>query len=211
MPGLRAACDEYSAVLLGVSRRLRQAIAASLGMPSEYFDAPGLFDRPTWLLGFVHYSHTASDPGMGVFGIKPHQDDGIFTLLHTDGSRGLQICPGWRGSGKHREQAMLDPTLNWVDVPPKPGHWVVNLGTLLQRWSNGVFRATLHRVVTLPGAPDRYSLPFFYEANLDARIECLSSCMGRGGELPPPTTPGDISLELALRDGLPLHPAPAHL
>lgn len=208
VPGLRAACDEYAEVLLDVSRRLRRAIATALAMPAGHFDAPGLFDRSTWLLGFVHYHCVASDPGRGVYGIKPHQDDGIFTLLHTDGSPGLQICPAWRGSGLNREAAMLDEALPWMSVPHLPGHWVVNLGTLLQRWSNGKFKATLHRVV-MPEPDgehsDRYSLPFFYEANIDARIECLPSCRDRGEPLPP-TTPGEIHLKAAIADGLELLP-----
>jgi isopenicillin N synthase-like dioxygenase len=35
----------------------------------------------------------------------------------------------------------------WIPVPPRPGALVVNLGSELERWSNGRFKATLHCVV----------------------------------------------------------------
>lgn len=133
------------------------------------------------------------------------QDDGIFTLLHTDGSPGLQICPEWTGSGVHRDVAMQDAGLQWEDVEHMPDHWVVNLGTMLQRWSNGAFKATLHRVVS-DGRAERFSMPFFYEPNIDAQIQCLPSCRVPGKKPMPPTTPGDIMLQMAEAHGLHLRP-----
>ena len=58
----------------------------------------------------------------------------------------------------------------WFDVQPVAGHWVVNLGTMLTRWSGGQFKATLHRVVVTNRHKARYSVPFFFEPNLDAPI-----------------------------------------
>eukprot|EP00929_Paragymnodinium_shiwhaense_P040455 TRINITY_DN21121_c0_g1_i10.p1 TRINITY_DN21121_c0_g1~~TRINITY_DN21121_c0_g1_i10.p1 ORF type:complete len:358 (+),score=60.48 TRINITY_DN21121_c0_g1_i10:143-1216(+) len=207
-PGFKEACSAYADVLCQKSVELRSCLALALDMPRDHFDMqPGLFDRSPWLLGMVHYMPTPSDLGAGKFGIAPHQDDGMFTLLYTDGQPGLQICPAWQGSGVHRDAAMLDASLEWMDVQHMPGHWVVNLGTLLSRWSNGRFKATLHRVVTASASPDRYSLPFFYEANLDAVIDCLPSCHSWKEGLPAPlpaATPGDILLELARQEKLQL-------
>jgi len=42
---------------------------------------------------------------------------------------------------------------------------VVNLGSELERWSDGAFRATLHCVVNERGA-ERHALPFFYEVTV---------------------------------------------
>lgn len=36
----------------------------------------------------------------------------------------------------------------WYDVPPVKGAYIVNLGDMLQRWTNDTFRSTLHRVVS---------------------------------------------------------------
>ncbi len=43
------------------------------------------------------------------------------------------------------------------------------------RWTNGLFKSTLHRVIT-DGRCHRYSLPFFFEPNFDTCVECLPSC-----------------------------------
>ncbi|CAK0862195.1 unnamed protein product, partial [Prorocentrum cordatum] len=172
-----------------------------------------LFNKAPWLLGFVRYSGVPSNVSERKFGIAPHQDDGVFTLLLTDGSPGLQVCPEWRGTGVHRSEEMFSKRLEWFNVPYKPGHWVVNLGTMLTRWSAGRLKATLHRVVipedhAVENA--RFSMPFFYEPNLDAHIKPMKPIVSSASEdhvdehVLDMKTPGDIALELAQRDGLTL-------
>jgi isopenicillin N synthase-like dioxygenase len=55
----------------------------------------------------------------------------MFTFLVTDDTPGLQI--NLQGE--------------WIDVPPLKGGFIVNLGDLLQFWTNDTFKSTLHRVV----------------------------------------------------------------
>jgi isopenicillin N synthase-like dioxygenase len=76
----------------------------------------------------------------------------MLTFLQTDGQPGLQIC--------------LDED-RWAAVPHLPGAFVVNLGDMLQRWTNDEYKSTRHRVVTAPGAKERFSVPFFFEPNFD--------------------------------------------
>ena len=71
----------------------------------------------------------------------------------------------------------------WMDVPPAPlGTFVVNLGDMLERWTNGKFKSTMHRVL-IPSyngkeqAQERYSIPFFFDPQFDAIVECLESCL----------------------------------
>jgi isopenicillin N synthase-like dioxygenase len=52
---------------------------------------------------------------------------------------------------------------------------VVNIGDMLQQWSNDIFRSTLHRVVNYSGG-ERYSMPFFFEPNFDCVVDCLDEC-----------------------------------
>lgn len=74
---------------------LARLFALALGVEMNYFEQPGFFDNPTSMLGMNHYHFPAAnlwrdenDP----FGVKPHLDSGIFTLLLTDGTQGLERC-----------------------------------------------------------------------------------------------------------------------
>lgn len=74
----------------------------------------------------------ADDPSIAVC-CAEHSDFGVFTLLFTD-SAGLQVLDG-DGS-------------TWRSVqPPVPPVAIVNTGVLLQRLSNGHWKAVLHRVI----------------------------------------------------------------
>ena len=84
---------------------------------------------------------------------------------------------------------MLDPrTDSWVAVPADPDAFVVNLGDLMQRWTGDRWRSTLHRVVVPPAQPTgsdhrstrRQSMAFFHNANVDARIEVIPTCVPDG-------------------------------
>jgi isopenicillin N synthase-like dioxygenase len=68
----------------------------------------------------------------------------------------------------------------WLDVHAVLGSFVVNLGDMMQRWTNDQWRATLHRVAVPP--PDkqlgsrRQTLVFFHDPRADAIIECITGC-----------------------------------
>ena len=53
---------------------------------------------------------------------------------------------------------------------------MINLGDLMQRWTNGIYRSNMHRVRNNSSTQDRYSIPFFYSPRPDSRIECLPTC-----------------------------------
>ncbi|MEN3973439.1 2-oxoglutarate and iron-dependent oxygenase domain-containing protein [Sphingomicrobium sp. XHP0235] len=99
-----------------------------------------------------------------------HEDINTITLLLGAEEAGLQL--------KTREG-------EWLDVSPKPGELVINIGDMLQRLTNGKLRSTSHRVIN--PAPDRasnarYSMPFFLHFRPDFEIEALPSCVPDGEE-----------------------------
>ncbi|XP_043718479.1 probable iron/ascorbate oxidoreductase DDB_G0283291 isoform X5 [Telopea speciosissima] len=97
------------------------------------------------------------------YGASAHSDYGMITLLATDGVRGLQIC-----REKYRQPQV------WEDVQHVNGAFIVNIGDMMERWTNCLFRSTLHRVI--PAGQERYSVAFFLDPNSDCMIECLESC-----------------------------------
>lgn len=148
-------------------------MALALELPKNFFDKD--FNDPMALLRLLHYAAVESIPDKGIYAAGEHTDYGMITLLLTDQTPGLQV---------------LSKAGQWIDVPHKKGAFVVNLGDMLERWSNGLFRSTPHRVL-MRGDSERYSIPFFYEPTFDARVVCLDVCCS--DDNPPkfePTTSG---------------------
>ena len=87
----------------------------------------------------------------GVAGM--HTDNGIFTILIQELLPSPSLRVYTRGA--------------WIDVPSLPGTFVINLGDMLQRWTNGRFVSTPHEV-NHDLAVSRTSLAFFVYPNIDA-------------------------------------------
>lgn len=177
LPGYRAAVLAYFDALHGLGMRLLRVLALALGLPADHFGP--CFSRPMLALRPLHYPATRSRPEEGLFAAGAHTDYGMLTLLSTDDVPGLQLF------SKERR---------WVDVPPLPGAFIVNLGDMLQRWTGGLFASTLHRVVNREGR-ERYSLPFFFEPNFDTVVEVLPCCRTPDTLAYPPVTSGQWLLD----------------
>jgi isopenicillin N synthase-like dioxygenase len=172
-PAFRDAVLGFHAAARTVCQRLMQAIAYSFGLPPRYFEAFHAPERGTARL--LHYPPLIGSPVPGQLRAGAHTDFGTITLLIQDDSGGLEIR---RADG------------TWQPATPLPGTAVVNVGDLLERWTNGAFRSTSHRVVNPVGpaaARSRYSCVFFYSPNHDALITCLEPCQGpdRPAQFPP--------------------------
>ncbi|MFG2968743.1 isopenicillin N synthase family dioxygenase [Streptomyces sp. NPDC048288] len=156
LPALREVALEWMARTGAVAHRLLHELLAAVGGPGDFYD-DAFAGRPRNHLKLVRYPGRApvgDDQGVGV-----HKDYGFLTLLLTDEVPGLQVeTPDGQG---------------FIDVPYLPGAFVVNLGELLEVATNGYLKATNHRVVSPPGARERFSAPFFYNPRLDARIAPL--------------------------------------
>ncbi|MFF4650803.1 isopenicillin N synthase family dioxygenase [Streptomyces sp. NPDC001380] len=155
LPELRAAALGWIDRLSAVASRLLHELLAAIGAPPDFYD-PVFAERPHLHLKLVRYPGRAPDGADQ--GVGAHKDYGFLTLLLQDEVGGLQV---------------QGPDGAFLDVPPLPGAFVVNLGELLEVATDGWLRATNHRVVSPPGGRERFSVPFFYNPRLDARIEPL--------------------------------------
>jgi isopenicillin N synthase-like dioxygenase len=139
LDGFRPAVGAYYAAIAALARRLFAGFALALGLDEDAFE-PHL-TRPPSQLRLVHYPYdpAASDQE----GIGAHTDYEFFTVLQGT-APGLEVR---NGAG------------DWIDAPPVEGAFVVNIGDMLEVWTNGEFRATDHRVRKVE--EERYSFPFF--------------------------------------------------
>jgi isopenicillin N synthase-like dioxygenase len=159
LPGFREVLTDYSVALRLLARRLFAAFALALELPRDYF-VP-MSDRPMALVRLLHYPNQPGPFDEAQLGTGEHSDHECFTILAQDDIQALQVRNA-RGQ--------------WIDAPPVRGAFVVNIGDLMSRWTNGLFASTMHRVANLSGRA-RYSIPCFVGANADAVIEALPGCV----------------------------------
>ena len=155
LPQLRTLVLEWQARGADLLLRLVRLLCASLGQDPHALQAI-YRDDPHILVKLIRYPGrqvTDSDQGVGA-----HKDSGLLSLLLQDAVGGLQVESGGR----------------WIDVEPRPGTLVVNIGELLELASNGYLRATLHRVLTPPAGRERISVAFFLGARLDSTVPLLN-------------------------------------
>ncbi|KAG1702508.1 hypothetical protein DVH05_009458 [Phytophthora capsici] len=154
LPGFRQTMVQYYSRMEYISRRLLKVFAVALGEEPAFFDQFFQGDNSSFLR-LNHYP-IAPEPEK-TMGVYRHTDAGALTvLLQDDQVSSLQAF--------HRDSQ------TWTLVPPRKGTYTINIGDMVQVWSNDKFVAPLHRVLASGGA-DRFSAPFFYNPSYRAQVE----------------------------------------
>jgi isopenicillin N synthase-like dioxygenase len=143
---------KYADKMTKLCDRLTLIIMNSLGV--KELDYQNLFERPTIWLRLLYYPPQIL-PDNDLYGSAPHRDFGALTVLAQDQVGGLQV---------------QSPDGDWLDVPELPNSFVVNVGNMLHRLTNGLLISTPHRVIN-KSSNERYSCPFFYDPNINAVIK----------------------------------------
>jgi isopenicillin N synthase-like dioxygenase len=160
LPGFEIAMREQTTKKVVLAKSLARAFSLSLGLEENFFD--GFYDHMGVMHALNYYARREPQAAQdAAFGFSPHTDYGSFTIVLQDTNGGLQA----RNSDGV-----------WIDVPPVPGTFVVNVGDLLQRWTNDIYISSLHRVVNM-GTGARSSISFFVYPNPRAEIHCLETCV----------------------------------
>jgi isopenicillin N synthase-like dioxygenase len=156
----------YYTAALELGKALIRGFALGLGIEEDAFSRH--VTRPTTQLRLIHYPPIDSLPERertNVVGIGAHTDYECFTILLPT-RPGLQVI---NGAGE------------WIEVPPIEGAFVINIGDMLEAWSNGYYVATSHRVRQV--TEERYSFPMFFATDYDTVVEPHPELLG--AETPP--------------------------
>jgi len=150
---------DYYNRILQLGRRLTVAFAVALKLDINYFQE--MYKKPMSILRLLKYPPQSEKKSKTQLGCGVHTDYGFLTILAQDSIGGLQVQ---NVEGK------------WIDATPIEGTLVVNLGDMMARATNDIFKATPHRVINPPSTNHRYSLPFFFDPHYNTYVECFDSC-----------------------------------
>lgn len=185
LPGWRALVEQHYRDLERLGHLVMGVLAAHLGLQRDYFEPffgggsstfrflraparPDLNARPE---EGEERQRAVIDGRTVRLGTGAHRDSGVLTLLWQQGSLQAQ-----------------DPDGDWLDAPKLPQALNVNFGDCMEFWTGGRLQATPHRVVAVDY--DRFSIPFFFEPNVDAMIQPIPGAAPR-----PPIRYADHVLE----------------
>ncbi|MFW9260710.1 isopenicillin N synthase family dioxygenase [Nostoc sp. CALU 546] len=151
IPQFRETVLDYIDSMTQLGHILMAGIALSLGLEKSYF-ADRYTKDPLRLFRIFNYPPNSSS--QSAWGVGEHTDYGVLTILKQDNIGGLQI--------KSKS--------GWIDAPPIPGSFVCNIGDMLDRMTQGLYRSTPHRVQNL-STSHRLSFPFFFDPNFNVEVK----------------------------------------
>jgi isopenicillin N synthase-like dioxygenase len=163
-PELRAIWVDYFQTLNGLAAAIMRIFATALGLPEDYF--ADKIEPPQAFMRVINYPDQQDDPLPGQLRAGAHSDYGTLTILRSENvAGGLQV----------RDKAGA-----WVDVVTAPDSFVINIGDMMQYWTNDQWVSTVHRVVNPPRdrgqSARRQSIVFFHSPNENTLISCLEGC-----------------------------------
>ncbi len=165
-PGFAENIRLYYRCMENLSRSLLQIFAGALSVERDFFAE--YFDKHTSVMRVINYpDQSAMRVDAAQTRSGAHTDYGALTILRAEKALGgLQVK--LRNGG-------------WVDVEPRPGAFIINIGDLMAMWTNDHWVSNIHRVSNPPASPGqstrRLSVAYFAHANYDALIRCIPTCM----------------------------------
>lgn len=155
--GFRETIGTYYQAVSAVGLRICAALELHLELPEGQLTRQ--MTKPISQLRLLHYVRARATSNKNSVNMGAHTDYECLTLLHQR-QKGLQVMT--------REDT-------WIDVPVNPEAYIINIGDMMEAWTNGAFRSTPHRVLNL--SPERFSMPYFVAANYDTVIEPFKSLL----------------------------------
>ena len=173
VPDMQKHAMDYFGHAHETAHHLMRGFALGLDLDETFFVQQ--CSAPLSRASFVYYPQQPEEMGEEQFGVGPHTDFGVLTVLCQDAVGGLQV---------------EDADGAWIHAPPIEGTLVVNVGDLLSRWTDGAYKSTPHRVVNSSGK-ERLSLVLAFDPDPDTIINARDVFGGDHMAAEPPITCGD--------------------
>ncbi|EJC97850.1 Clavaminate synthase-like protein [Fomitiporia mediterranea MF3/22] len=160
VPGFKEAYLKYYKAATAFGKKLFPLFALALGVDETFFD-----DKTKGASAFMRVLHYPPQTGPHddrILGIGAHTDFECFTILWQEpGIEALQV---------------LNANKEWINATPIPGTLVINIADQFMRWTNDVFKSTVHRAINRTGV-ERYSIPLFFGADYNVRLDPIPTCV----------------------------------
>ncbi len=153
--GFRQAMTAYWDAVSGLSDRLLRAFALTLDQDEMVLIEK--FKHPLTNISFLYYPPRPGTEEHAPDDMNGHRDTNAITILLPSAVGGLEVAA---------------PGGGWMEAPPKPGCFVVNIGNMMECWSGGRLKSTYHRVHP-PRDKERYSIGYFAVPDFGTVVEPL--------------------------------------
>ncbi|KAL5501722.1 hypothetical protein ACEPAH_8982 [Sanghuangporus vaninii] len=160
VPGFKEEYMKYYNAVTAFGKNMFPLFALALGIDEAFFDDKT--KETAAVTRILHYPPQTGPHDDRLLGIGAHTDFECFTIL-------------WQQPEIQTLQVM-NAKQEWVNATPIPGTLVINIGDQLMRWSNDVFKSTVHRAVNRSGI-ERYSIPTFFAVDYHTKLEPIPSCV----------------------------------
>ncbi|KAK7362687.1 hypothetical protein VNO77_04807 [Canavalia gladiata] len=160
-PNFRGIIEEYIQEMEKLSFKLMELIALSLGLEAKRFEEFFIKDQSS----FIRVNHYPPCPYSHLaLGVGRHKDPGALTILAQNEVGGLDV------KRKTDQQ--------WIRVKPTPDAYIINVGDIIQVWSNDAYESVEHRVV-VNSEKERFSIPFFFFPAHDTQVRPLEELINK--------------------------------
>ncbi|EIN12177.1 2OG-Fe(II) oxygenase [Punctularia strigosozonata HHB-11173 SS5] len=174
VPYFRESLLTYYHAAVGLGQLLFPLLAIAMDLPKDFFSDKTR--NSAALMKVLHYPPQTGDVDDRVIGIGAHTD-GPDVIIKCSPAPSQCFTILWQQPGIQALQ-VLNPEHQWIDAPPIEGTLVVNLGDQLARWTNDVFKSTIHRAINRSGV-ERYSIPLFFGVDYNVPLEPVPSCVSK--------------------------------
>ncbi|XP_039139645.1 flavanone 3-dioxygenase 2-like [Dioscorea cayenensis subsp. rotundata] len=153
-PAMRETCKDYIAVVEKLSYKLIELIALSLNLPAKCLNS---FFKDSSSFFRLNYYNPCPTPDL-VLGVGHHKDSIALTVLYQDQVGGLDV--------KRKSDG------EWVRVKPIPNSYIINVGNIIQVWTNERYESVEHRA-SVNSEKARLSIPFFFLPTFSTNVKPL--------------------------------------